>query len=90
MGPGREDAELMGEEAMASPAGFPNESAGNKVTRQGKKPAKIKWRGKWQTGENTFHIPAARGSKSLLYKEFLQINKDDEHPVGKGHGQAIY
>lgn len=40
---------------------------------------------------NTFNISAVEGGfMSLLYKELLQINKDDEQFLGKRHGQASY
>lgn len=54
---GREDADGGG--SYGFPAQLPNESDGNKVTPEGKNPAKIKLSGKRQTGANAFNISAA-------------------------------
>lgn len=78
---GREDADRAG--SCGSSGWLPNESEGNKVTHQGGKPPKNKIEKSMTNWRIYFQHLCCRGLMSLLYKELLQINKDDEQPPSK-------
>ena len=85
---GRKDADGGGN--YGYPGWLPNGPEENEVTHKVEKPTKNRIEKQMTNWRIYLQHLCCKGLMSLLYKELLQINEDDEQHLVNGHGQAIY